>query len=69
MTRLPSSKKVVDILIKNGFLFVSQRGSHQKYTNGKQSVIVPAPRKEIPDGTLKSISRQSGINISEFLNQ
>jgi predicted RNA binding protein YcfA (HicA-like mRNA interferase family) len=69
MTRLPSSKKVVDILIKNGFLFVSQRGSHQKYTNGKQSVIVPAPRKEIPKGTLKSISRQSGINISEFLNQ
>ena len=69
MTRLPSSKKVVDILIKNGFMFVSQRGSHQKYSNGKQSVIVPAPRKEIPTGTLKSISRQSGINISEFLNQ
>jgi predicted RNA binding protein YcfA (HicA-like mRNA interferase family) len=50
-------------------MFVSQRGSHQKYNNGKQIVIVPAPRKEIPIGTLRSISRQSGIDINEFLNQ
>ena len=69
MTRLPSSHKVVEILISNGFLIVSQRGSHQKFTNGKRVVIVPVPRKEIPIGTLKSISRQSGINLSEFLNK
>jgi len=69
MSRLPSSKKVIEILIKNGFMFVSQRGSHQKYNNGKQIVIVPAPRKEIPVGTLRSISRQAGIDISEFLNR
>jgi len=69
MSKLPSSKKVVDILIKNGFMLISQRGSHQKYTNGILSVIVPYPRREIPLGTLKSISRQSGINISKFLNQ
>ena len=31
--------------------------------------IVPAPKKEIPVGTLRSISRQAGIDISEFLNQ
>jgi predicted RNA binding protein YcfA (HicA-like mRNA interferase family) len=68
MGHLPSSKKVINILIKNGFLFVSKRGSHQKYTNGKQTVIIPAPRKEIPIGTLRSISRQSGINMNEFLN-
>lgn len=69
MSRLPSSKKVIDILIKNGFMFVSQRGSHQKYKNGKQIVIVPSSRKEIPVGTLRSISRQAGIDINEFLNQ
>ena len=69
MTRLPSSHKVVEILISNGFLIVSQLGSHQKFTNGKRVVIVPVPRKEIPIGTLKSISRQSGINLSEFLNK
>ena len=69
MTRLPSSKTVIDILTKNGFMFVSQRGSHQKYNNGKQIVIVHAPRKEIPIGTLRSISRQSGIDFTEFLNR
>ena len=69
MSRLPSSKTIVNILIKNGFMFVSQRGSHQKYNNGKQIVIVPAPRKEVPIGTLRSICRQSGIDIAEFLNK
>ena len=69
MSRLPSSQKVADILIKKGFMFVSQRGSHQKYTNGKLIVILPAPRKEIPIGTLKSICRQAGIDLNEMLNK
>jgi predicted RNA binding protein YcfA (HicA-like mRNA interferase family) len=69
MSRLPSSHKVADILIKKGFMFVSQRGSHQKYTNGKQIMILPAPRKEIPIGTLKSICRQAGIELNEMLNK
>ena len=68
MTRLPSSKKVVDVLSKHGFLFVSQRGSHQKYTNGIKTAIIPAPKKEIPVGTLRSISRQAGIDFNEFIN-
>ena len=68
MTKLPSSKKVVDVLEDYGFLFVSQKGSHRKYSKGKNTVIVPAPRKEIPVGTLRSISRQSGIPFNEFIN-
>ncbi|MCK9401669.1 MAG: type II toxin-antitoxin system HicA family toxin [Bacteroidales bacterium] len=32
------------------------------------SSIIPAPRKEIPVGTLKSISRQSGIPFQEFID-
>ena len=68
MTRLPSSKKVVDVLNNNGFIFVTQKGSHRKYSNGEKTVIVPAPRKEIPIGTIRSISRQSGIPFMEFIN-
>jgi predicted RNA binding protein YcfA (HicA-like mRNA interferase family) len=68
MTKLPGSSKVIGLLIKNGFFYVSQKGSHQKYTNGERTVIVPAPRKEIPVGTLKSISKQSGIDYSHFIN-
>ena len=68
MTKLPSSNKVIKVLNKHGFLFKSQKGSHQKYTNGERAVIVPAPRKEIPSGTLRSISKQSGIAFKEFSN-
>ncbi|MHC1707859.1 MAG: type II toxin-antitoxin system HicA family toxin [Bacteroidales bacterium] len=68
MTKLPSARKLVRVLTLHGFMLVSQRGSHQKYSNGVRIVIVPAPSKEIPLGTVRSISRQSGIAIEEFLN-
>jgi len=68
MTKLPSSVKVIKVLSKHGFYFKSQKGSHQKYTDGVHTVIVSAPRKEIPLGTVKSISRQSGISYNEFIN-
>jgi predicted RNA binding protein YcfA (HicA-like mRNA interferase family) len=67
MTKLPSSQKIINTLLKNGFVFISQRGSHQKYRKGDKTVIVPAPRKEIPIGTFRSIIRQSGLNPEEFI--
>ena len=68
MTKLPSSGKIIKVLESNGFLFKSQKGSHQKYIKDSKIVIVPSPKKQIPIGTLKSISKQSGIDYSEFLN-
>jgi len=68
MTKLPSSDKIIKLLSLHGFSFKSSKGSHQKYTNGQRIVIIPAPRKEVPVGTLKSISRQSGIDFREFLS-
>ncbi|MFH1119627.1 MAG: type II toxin-antitoxin system HicA family toxin [Bacteroidota bacterium] len=68
MTKLPSSEKVIRVLEDHDFIFKSQKGSHRKYVNGSQIVIVPAQKREIPLGTLKSISRQSGIEYSRFLN-
>ena len=67
MSRLPSSREVVRILEENGFVFISQRGSHSKYRYEKQTVIIPADRKEIPMGTLHSIIRQSGLPRDFFL--
>ena len=66
MTKLPSSQKIIKILLGNGFTFVSQKGSHQKYRKGERTVIVPAPRKEIPIGTFRSIIRQSGLDPDLF---
>ena len=57
------------ILEGNGFVFVSQKGSHLKFKKqGKknQIVIVPSGRKEIPIGTLCSIVRQSSLLKDDF---
>jgi len=48
MTKLPSSEKIIKILLSQGFLLRSQKGSHQKFSDGQRTVIVPAGRKEIP---------------------
>ena len=66
MSKLPSSRDIIKFLEKNGFLFVSQKGSHRKYKNQGRIVIVPHPKKEIPMGTFRSIMRQSGLNWEGF---
>ncbi|NOY49511.1 MAG: addiction module toxin, HicA family [Chlorobi bacterium] len=66
MSKLPSSKSIISVLLSNGFIFISQRGSHCKYRKDDKTVIVPSPRKEIPIGTFRSIVRQSGLSINDF---
>ena len=67
MPKLLSSEEIVKILLANGFEFVSQRGSHQKYRNlSGDTVIVPASRKQVPRGTTHSIIRQSGLDRKLF---
>ena len=68
MPKLLSSKEIVTVLERNGFVFVSQRGSHTKYRNIPYTFIVPAAKKEIPSGTLKSIARQAGLDVGVFTN-
>jgi predicted RNA binding protein YcfA (HicA-like mRNA interferase family) len=67
MTKLPSSQKIINTLLRNGFILISQRGSHQKYRKDDKTVIVPAQRKEIPIGTYRSIIRQSGLSPNDFI--
>ena len=66
MSKLPSSKLIINTLLKNGFRFISQRGSHCKYRKDDKTVIVPSPRKEIPIGTFRSIVRQSACPIGKY---
>ncbi|MFC2087156.1 type II toxin-antitoxin system HicA family toxin [Bacteroidota bacterium] len=66
MRRLPSSKEIIRYLEKNGFSFISQKGSHRKYKSQGKIVIIPHPKKEIPIGTFRSIMRQSGLNWDSF---
>jgi len=57
------------VLEKRGFVFVSQKGSHAKYRKVGQptlTAIVPAAKKEIPEGTFRSILRQSKLDKRDF---
>ena len=69
-----SGRQVRAILAANGFVFVSQRGSHMKMqiaredeegVPGTRTVIVP-DHGTIQLGTLISIIRQSGLDRALF---
>jgi len=55
-----NSAEIIKQLRAAGWEHVSTRGSHHKYRNpatGK-SVIVPHPKKDLPQGTVKAILKQ-----------
>lgn len=64
-----SGRDVCKILSDHGFEPVRQRGSHivmQKQL-GDSTITVPVPdHKELRDGTLRSIIRQSGLPRTLF---
>ena len=67
MSKLYSSKEISFVLNKIGFFQISQRGSHGKFKNSiGRIVILPMPKKEIPEGTLRSILRQAEISKEDF---
>lgn len=59
-----NSREVLKRLEKEGFVRVSQRGSHMKlrHEDGR-IVIVPHPKKDLPPGTLHNIEEQSKIKF------
>ena len=69
MPKLHSSKEILKVLEQKGFFFVSQKGSHLKYRktgNPTLTAIIPANKKEIPEGTFRSILRQSNLIEEDF---
>jgi len=63
-----NAKEVVKVLRKNGFVLVSQSGSHQKWRheNGRQVIVAMHGSKMIPIGTLKSVVEGSGLDVEDF---
>ncbi|MBU3925456.1 type II toxin-antitoxin system HicA family toxin [Patescibacteria group bacterium] len=69
MPKLYSSNEIIKVLQKQGFVYISQKGSHMKFKKiGSPTLIaiIPAGRKEIPFGTFKSILRQSNLIEDDF---
>ena len=70
MSGPPSSSEVLAVLLRAGFVEVSQRGSHLKLRKfadtGVLTVILKHPVKDMPLGTFVSILKQAGMTRAEF---
>jgi predicted RNA binding protein YcfA (HicA-like mRNA interferase family) len=60
-----SSREIIDILKKDGWYLYKVSGDHYQFKHEKKlgKVTIPHPKKDLPIGTLKSISKQSGVEL------
>lgn len=60
-----NSREVIKQLMADGWRQVAQQGDHVQFKHPAKPgrVTVPHPVKDIPQGTLSSIRRQSGLEL------
>ena len=56
-------KKVIKALEKDGWVLISQKGTHMKYKKDNKGCIVPNHKGDIPIGTLSQIVKSTGIKL------
>jgi predicted RNA binding protein YcfA (HicA-like mRNA interferase family) len=59
------SREVIRALKADGWRLVRVRGSHHHFQHPSKpgTVTVPHPENDVPHGTIKSISKQSGLSL------
>lgn len=70
MAKLPivSGAEVVRALERSGFSVLRQRGSHVSLGKRDPTVVLTVPlHDEIARGTLRTIIRQAGLTVDEFV--
>ena len=60
-----NSREVIRELKLAGWFEVAQAGSHKQFKHPVKPgrVTVPSPKKDVPEGTLKSIEKQAGLKF------
>jgi predicted RNA binding protein YcfA (HicA-like mRNA interferase family) len=60
-----NSREVIRRLKSDGWFEVGQAGSHKQFKHASKPgrVTVVYPQKDIPEGTLRSIEKQSGLRL------
>lgn len=71
MPRLPqiSGKELGRVLTRLGFMFISQKGSHIKFTRavtGSKEIIVIPNHKVIRKGTLRGILKRLNLDLEKL---
>lgn len=63
-----TSRKLIRVLERNGFVLDRVKGSHHIYYNPetKRRAVVPVHAKDVPRGTMLEILKQAGIDKSEL---
>lgn len=54
------SRKIIKRLKDEGFDLVSVAGSHNKFRKGPLTIVVPHPKKDLPIGTARAITKAAG---------
>ncbi|HEY6868429.1 MAG TPA: type II toxin-antitoxin system HicA family toxin [Novosphingobium sp.] len=54
------SRRIVKRLLAEGWELVSIAGSHHEFRKLGQMIIVPHPRKDLPDGTARNVAKVAG---------
>jgi len=63
-------KKLINQLLKSGYIILRTKGSHVFLTHTKypkRSTVVPNTPKDLPLGTLSSIRKQLKLSKEEFI--
>ena len=55
-----SSRNIIRLLEKDGFVLVKITGSHHKFRKADKVVTIPHPKKDLPIGTVRNIYKQAG---------
>ncbi|MEM1314959.1 MAG: type II toxin-antitoxin system HicA family toxin [Pseudomonadota bacterium] len=55
-----SSRRILKRLEREGWETVSIRGSHHKLRRGRETLVVPHPKKDLPLGAARAIARAAG---------
>jgi predicted RNA binding protein YcfA (HicA-like mRNA interferase family) len=60
-----NNREILSVLQRDGWVQVAQKGSHVQFKHPKKEgrVTVPHPKRDIPIGTLKSIEKQTGLEL------
>ena len=67
MSKLYSSRQIQAALSRLNFALISQKGSHAKFKDENGNIVIlPMGKKEIPEGTFRSILKQADITLQIF---
>jgi predicted RNA binding protein YcfA (HicA-like mRNA interferase family) len=60
-----NSREVIRKLQRDGWFEVTQSGSHKQFKHPVKPdrVTVVYPQRDVPEGTLRSIEKQSGLKL------